>query len=213
MELCLNFDLKLPAGESGEYNLIRNVYLPGTKLAVIPNNFQSMLMGNTFKEVYIENDFVLYDLFRGNERVMTNSPLEMYKLYIPYLRAKGNVFIGGYGMGVLSRLMCMKGEVENVTALEISEDIIKLCGAQDEKLELLQYDLFEYLRKEDMSKFDYIFIDIHISGDKFYPECLIPTRTFLLENYPTVSFDFWQEDMLKMNHLRIHKKDYLVNGY
>lgn len=200
-QLYLDLAIDLEDGVSGQYELRSFENQPGTKLSVIPKNYQSLLLGHTPKDVVLEKPYRQYEIMKGNERVMTNLPWEMYKLFHPYLKSNGKILIGGYGMGLLTRLICEKESVEYVVSIEYSKDILNLCPFEHPKLELLEMDFFDYLHNEDLNNFDYIFVDIYVWGDEYYQNVLIPTRNYLLENYPNVRFDFWQEDLLKINYL------------
>ncbi len=209
IDKCLQLNLNLKDGISGEYKLSSCVYEKGTKYAIVPNDLQSAIMGDSYKVINLENSFRYYDLFKGNERLMTGDGIEMYEQYVPYLRAKGRVLIGGLGLGYIARLMCDKYNVEKVTVIEFSSDVIKLCGFKHDKLELINNDFYDYIRKENLNSFNYIYIDTYTAGDEIYPEIIIPTRRFLLSNYPTIPFDFWQDDKLKIKYLLDNK---LINA-
>jgi hypothetical protein len=43
-------------------------------------------------------------------------------------------------------------------------------------------------------------VDAYTSEGNVYEEIIIPTKKFILANYPTITIDFWQEDQLKINY-------------
>ncbi len=205
LEMSLKLDLGLDDGISGDYQLISMLYEKGTRITVIPDNYQSFLMGDEYKEIILENSFRYYDLLNKNQRIMCSSPAIMYEQYLPYIEAKGNVLLGGLGLGIIPLLMCKKEIVHKVTVVELSSDVIKLCGRENEKLEIINADFYNYLRTQDLSIYDYIYMDAYTSEGNVYADIIIPTRKFLLENYPTIPFDFWEEDEWKINYVLKYK--------
>lgn len=195
-------NLNLESGSSGDYKLCKHNYNAGTKFTLIPENHFSLLAGYKPKEIIIENNYVYYDLFFKNQRIMSSSPDILFTQYIPYVRAKGNILLGGFGLGILAKMLCMKNNVNRVTAVEFSGDIINLCRFNHEKLELIEADFYSFIKDNDLSVYDYIYIDTFTTiNEVIYPEIIIPLKNFLLENYPTIPFDFWQEDEFKAKFL------------
>ena len=206
LELILSFDLSLNEGTSGEYKLYRHVYRPGIKFPFIPANFQAQLLGYEFKEVTLKDDYIYYDLFKGNHRIINNSFSQLFTQYVPYVKAKGRVLLGGFGLGIFAKMLCLKENVESITSIEYSSDIIKLCGSHNKKLKLEEGDFYSYLKNSDISSYDYIFIDTFTDSNDYsvYPEIIIPLRKFLLENYPAIPFDFWSEEEFKAKYIIKH---------
>jgi hypothetical protein len=206
IDLFLNLDLNLKDNSVGEYKLESAVYKKGASLAFIPDNYQSFLMGHERKDIILKNDFRYYDLFKGNQRIMCSAPVIMYEQYLPFIKAKGKVLLGGLGLGIIPRLLCSKEIVDKITIVELSKEVIELCGFKNDKVEIVNDDIHKFLQKGNLNQFDYIYIDAYTSDCNAYEQIVIPTGKFLLENYPTVAFDFWQEDQLKIEYLISSKK-------
>lgn len=202
LKLSMNVEFNFKKTKSGNCSIETTDYPAGSKLAVIPSNYESYLKGLSYKVIQLEQPFTCYNLYDGDEIIMLNSGIEIYNQYIPYLKAKGNVLIGGLGLGLLSRLLCEKEGVSKVTSIEYNEDVITLCGFEHEKSEIIHGDFFAYIRNNDLTQFDYIYIDTHSNNDvNNYYEMIIPTKNYLLENYPTIPVDFWMEDQFKALYL------------
>jgi len=60
--------------------------------------------------------------------VMSDTPDEIDDFREPLNKAKGRCLINGLGLGVVANAMLMKPEVEHLTVIELSEDVIKLVG-------------------------------------------------------------------------------------
>jgi hypothetical protein len=132
-----SLNLGLQDGKRGDYKLDSFTYKKGTTLPIIPDNVQSLLMGDSPREIQLESDFMYYDLFKINQRIMCNSPAIMYEQYLPYIKSKGRVLLGGLGLGIIPRLICMKESVGRVVVVELSQEVIDLCGFTHKKLEMV----------------------------------------------------------------------------
>lgn len=200
--LCFSLDLNLHPGASGEYELRRMVYPKEQIMPIVPTTLQALLNGYEYRTVTMERDFSVYEIWRGNQCIMSNIGVELFPLYIPYQRARGNVLLGGLGVGFLAQMLCSKEQVKSVTAVEFSRDVIDLCKFSHEKINIIHDDFYTYLARQDLSQFDYIYFDTFSDGLDHYSSVVIPMRKFLLERYPAVPFDFWNEDMMKVEYLK-----------
>ncbi len=205
LDKCMLLELNLEDKTIGEYSLKSTVYGKGNKITLIPANYQSLLMGYKHTEKLLEHNFKYYDLLKGNLRIMCNSGAILFEQYLPYIKSKGNVLLGGLGLGVVPRLLCEKDIVEKVTVVELSSEVIELCGFQHPKLEIVNGDFYSYLKNYDLNLFDYVYTDAYTHEGNVYEEIVIPTRKFLLEKFPTVAFDFWEEDQMKVDYLLKNK--------
>lgn len=86
-------------------------------------------------------------LMRGQILVMSDTPDEMRDHYEPVRRASGHVLVNGLGLGMVVAAMLKKPEVERVTVVEISKDVIALTGPTlegDPRLEIVNASAFDY---------------------------------------------------------------------
>ena len=67
-------------------------------------------------------------LTRNGKVIMSDTPNEIRDLRWLVLNAKGNVLINGLGLGVALQACLEKPEVDHVTVIEISEDVISLVA-------------------------------------------------------------------------------------
>lgn len=200
LSFCCRYDPRLEPGRSGDFLLQRSVTPAGQTIALIPTSFQSAANGDPYRTVTLSHDFILYELIRGRQVVMSSAVIELYPLYQAYRRARGNVLLGGLGLGVLARLLCEKPEVTSVTAVELHGDIISLCGFRHEKMKILQGDFYTYVHSDPLEKYEYVFFDTFSEGEDLYGSVIIPMKRFFLETYPALRCDFWNEDHLKMEY-------------
>ena len=94
---CLDLDLDLQPGSSGEYTLHRVLYPKGSEMPIIPVSRQAELMGYAYRTIILEKEYRQYDLLRKNQCIMSSIGIEMFPLYLPFVRAEGNVLVGGLG--------------------------------------------------------------------------------------------------------------------
>ena len=97
--------------------------------------------------------------------IMSDTPDELHDLNFAVYKAKGKCLINGLGLGIITELILQKKEVEFVTVIEISKDVIKLVGnhllrnGYGCKLNIIHSDAFEYKPPKN-SKFGMVWHDI-----------------------------------------------------
>ena len=98
-------------------------------------------------------------LYKG-EVIMSNTPNEIGDHYPLFRNASGRVLINGLGLGMCIEMIIDK--VDHITAVEISEDIIKLVGLyykDNPKVEIVHTDAFEY-KPEKGIRFNAVWHDV-----------------------------------------------------
>jgi len=86
-------------------------------------------------------------LSNGRNVVMTNLPYEIQLCQEFIKRATGRVLINGLGLGMVLHAILQKPEVNNVTVIEKSQDVINLVAeafAHDPRVEIIHADALEY---------------------------------------------------------------------
>ena len=129
-------DVIVPNGQSGRWKVDE----------VEVDELQSM-MSARHGRVYFCPVGTYKRLTDGWNCVMSNTPMELRTNAEFVRRAKGHVHINGLGLGVVLLAVLMKPEVESVTVVEKSEDVIKLIApsfAHFDKLTIIQGDALAY---------------------------------------------------------------------
>jgi len=110
-------------------------------------------------------------LTRGGGCVMSDTPAELNDLEPLVKRAKGTVLIHGLGLGIATELCLLKPEVEHVTVIEQSPDVIglvapTLAARWKDRLAVFPGDAFKW-RSRRRLKYDVVWTDIwdNICGD------------------------------------------------
>ena len=132
---------------------------------------------------------------------MTLQPNEMVTTWPAIKAAKGRVLTYGLGLGYFAFHAAEKAEVESVTVVDLSPDVIDLFRTHilpqfphKEKITLIQSDAFAFADTRMEGNFDFVFGDIwHDAGDG----CELYLRMKEWEaRFPDIRFSFWLEDTL-----------------
>lgn len=127
--------------------------------------------------------FVLYN--NGDRWMVYNkdTDFEIKDMYSSYDLAYGDVLISGLGFGILALWLCAKPEVNSVTVVEMSEDVIKIFkdyNVVPEKLTIINDNMITY------------------NTDKEYD-------VLLLDHYERQTFDWRLKDIGKICSRIKHK--------
>jgi hypothetical protein len=112
-------------------------------------------------------------VFKNKITVMSDTPTEIFDHKEVIEKAKGKILINGLGLGLVIKACLDKPEVEHITVIEISPDVIKLVGQYysliyGDRLTIIQSDAFEYQPPEGV-RYDVVWHDIwnEISSDNW----------------------------------------------
>lgn len=85
-------------------------------------------------------------LMRGNTLVMSDTPAEMRDHYSAVQRAKGSCLLNGLGIGMVLKNILLKPEVEDVTVVEISQEVIDIISPhyQDSRVTFVCASAFDF---------------------------------------------------------------------
>ena len=100
-------------------------------------------------------------LMRGGETIMSNTPDEIRDSLHFIYRATGSILINGLGLGVVVKALLDKPEVTDITVIENSEDVLKLCAPSytDSRLTIIHGDAFAWEPPKG-KKYDAVWHDI-----------------------------------------------------
>lgn len=103
-------------------------------------------------------------LMRGGTLVMSDTPDELRDHAWAVANAKGDCLIHGLGLGVVTEACLRKPEVESVTVIEISEDVINLmepylADKWADKIKIIQDDAMNWQPKKG-TRFGMVWHDI-----------------------------------------------------
>ena len=112
----------LPKGESGNWRVEK--FSVSDEEAKHANAMSAFSFGS--RAYYVAGEFTR--LMRGQAVIMSDTRDEVRDHLSPIRAAKGQCLIGGLGIGVVTNGCLLKPEVEHVTVIELSEDVIKLVS-------------------------------------------------------------------------------------
>lgn len=88
---------------------------------------------------------------KDGETVMTDTLVELSKHLEAAMRARGKVLVTGLGLGCVLRMLQANPNVEQITLVEISQDVIDLVWpyTSHDRVELIHADAGNFLSKTD----------------------------------------------------------------
>lgn len=133
---------------------------------------------------------------------MTLQPNEMATTAPAVRAAKGRVVTFGLGLGYFAYHASEKADVESVTVVDISRDVIELFQERilpqfphREKIHLVCEDAFSFADTKLAGNFDFVFADIwHDAGDG--KELYLRMREYE-KKCPDTTFTYWLEDTIR----------------
>jgi hypothetical protein len=153
----------IPKGESGlwkitKYGLSKEIDVPDSrgKRWTIPAGFYTCLTCFTEATLHLGT----------GELVMHDVPYELKKHLIFARRAYGHVLITGLGLGCIARACLANPNVQRVTVIEKSSDVLKLVAQYmpTARLHIVQADATEWV-KENGAGFDCAWHDLWVADD------------------------------------------------
>lgn len=138
--------VNVPEGESGPWKVSRMTV--SEKDADWANLRAAISMGGRGAHRTIKPG-IYTSLTRGGTMVMSDVPAEKNDHYKVISEATGRVIICGLGLGWVIEVISQKPEVEHITVIEISQDVINLVGAHykaklGDRLTIINADAYEW---------------------------------------------------------------------
>ena len=130
-----------------------------------------MIINEDFSEIpplgFFTEGFRFPAILEGGNEWMTLTPVDLDTCEEAVEAARGRVVTFGLGLGYYAYMASEKDEVESVTVVELSEDVIRLFKTHilpkmpnGHKIKIVNCDAFEYAEKTmPMEKFDLAFVD------------------------------------------------------
>lgn len=193
--------LKIPEGKVGECE-IRKFTTPAGQ-GVPLNSHRNRIFGaqggdNTVTWPY---DTIWTELVQEGARWMTDLPVEQRQHDELLIGVRGNVLVGGLGLGYAATYLCARKSVKSVTVVEISPEVVELVARHvadpDRKLRVVTADLFDYLKTYEGKPFTNAFYDIWRSdGEYTFFYTVVPLHD-LSKTKVTNRPICWQEDVMR----------------
>ena len=209
-------NIKIPSVKDGRWEL-RTEYYPPYR-AVICGDID---IKEDFTEIpplaFFEERFDFPAVLEDGNEWMTLTPVDLDTCDEAIDAAHGKVITFGLGLGYYAYMVSEKHEVESITVVEKSEDVIKLFKTHilpqfknGHKIKIVCEDAFEYAKhKMPLEDYDYAFVDIWRDASDGAP---IYEKMKPLEKLsPKTEFSYWIENFL-ISRLRAFKFEKLYDS-
>ena len=165
-----------------------------------------MILKPDFREIqrigFFDSDFSYPAVMEDGHEWMAIKPNETATITFAVNAAHGRVATFGLGMGYYPYLVHLKPDVESITIIERSADVIELFKMHvlpqfdhPEKVRIVQADAFEYAAKQmPAERFDYAFADTWRDVSDGLPMYLRMKKLERLN--PATEFSYWVEESL-----------------
>ena len=209
-------NIKIPEVKKGKWELKREKY-PAYR-GVIAND---MMLYDNFREVpplgFFKEEFEFPAVLEDGNEWMTLTPVDLDTSDDAIERAHGKVVTFGLGLGYYTYMVSEKDNVDSITVVEKSKDVIALFEeyilpqfTHPEKVRIVNADAFEYAECEmPKEKFDVAFVDTWRDASDGAPMYVKMKRLEHLS--PDTEFIYWIENFL-ISRLRAMKFAEIEDG-
>lgn len=145
----------LKEGQVGKFELVKTIIPAGTVMHVYSRHAGKITKGK------YGFDYPAVILKEDGHSLMSDTQLEIESVVGAAEAARGDVLIGGLGIGLLPTLIKTKATVESVDIIELHQEVIDLVFLQvaTAKMRAICGNIFHYLDTTDR-RYDFIHIDI-----------------------------------------------------
>lgn len=192
-----NSVLDIPKGKVGKWEIKRKVVKPGETLTIVSMR-DAIFSGKKSQEVLVSMPLTIHQLFENGNLWMSDSPQEqeLHKDIVD--KCKGDVLIGGLGLGYIASMLDQKNDVNSITVVELEKDVIGLVWKhlKLKKAKIVQADLFDYL-KYTKDKFSWAYYDIWApTGEDILYTHIRPLKTLSKGKVPFKHILCWAEETM-----------------
>lgn len=194
-------NIKLDEIKDGSWEIKKESYLPYRGVIC-----HDMMLCDGYREVpplgFFTEEFSFPAILENGNEWMTLTPVDLDTCEDAINEAHGRVVTFGLGLGYFAYMAAMKEEVESVTVVELSPDVIRLFEGHilpqmpcRDKIKIVNLDAFKYA-EEIMPKkdFDLAFVDTWRDASDGAP---MYRRMKALEHLsPGTRFMYWIENFL-----------------
>ena len=194
-------NIKIPADVRGKWEFKEEFLAPFEPF--VCRDFKVLPDGRMLPQIaFFTEKYPFPAVLENGREWMTLQPNEMVTTWPAIGKAKGRVLTFGMGLGYFTYHAAMKSEVESVTVVDISGEVLDLFRTHilpqipcKDKIKLVQKDAYAFAEEDMAGNFDFVFADIwHDAGDGREPYLKMKEYE---TRFPDIEFDFWLEDTIK----------------
>ncbi len=187
--------------KSGKYAFEENYYAPYECFVYD----QTRSRGENYAELtpigYFKSKFPYRVMTENNSVWMSITPYEINTMKKSLEKAKGKVLTFGLGLGYYAYMASLKEDVESVTIVENSSQVISLFTKEQllsqfpnpKKINIIKGDAFIQMKSAD--DYDYVFVDIYHAAEDALPLYIRFKEIEKKKNIKT-PVDYWIEDSI-----------------
>src|SRR3989338_4875287 len=162
-ELPFVSPLKLSPARSGRFKITRRYVKHGKQVTLLDLKTSEYLNIPPMVAVCPEG-LVIQSLRKEDERLhwtlSSDTPFDITTQWLDFRHVRGDVLVGGLGIGMAPSYMLSMPQVKSITVVELEQDVIDLVGTHlDPRIKIVRADLFNYLAS-GTAHFDTAYIDI-----------------------------------------------------
>lgn len=194
-------NIKIPEDVRGKWAFKKEFLAPYEPF--VCRDFKVLPDGRMLPQIaFFKEKYPFPAVLENGREWMTLQPNEMVTTWPAIEKARGRVLTFGMGLGYFTYHAAQKPEVESVTVVDISEDVLDLFRTHilpqfpnKEKIRLVCKDAYAFAEEDMAGNFDFVFADIwHDAGDGREPYLKMKQYE---QRFPDIRFDFWLEDTIK----------------
>lgn len=200
---------------------VKHRIVPAGEAMTVVSQRNALFLGLPYCKLTCPHDVLLRELVDTEHGSwMSDCPQEVAQMIEPLNRARGNILVGGLGLGVYPWLAARRRNVKSITVVE--RDPLIIAAVADgirtrygkaratEKIRIKEGDIYEYAKAVHPRDFDYAFLDTWQStGEWAWVNEVVPLRRALARKIPVI--DCWQEREMQ-GQFRLHVNLWLRTG-
>lgn len=195
-------DIHFNDARDGRYFLTNTAYQAGE---ILQYDFPEIHDGFLVPKIgYYQKEVSFPAIYEGDIPWMSVIPSEIYSMKKPIEEAHGNLLILGLGLGYYLYMTALKEEVDEITVVESSSEVIHLFNENilpqfspqiRDHISIVQSDAYAYLDHVQPQQYDYVFADIW-EGQEDGHEAYLRLKPYESRLAGT-QFAYWIEDYIR----------------
>jgi hypothetical protein len=195
----------LPEQANGKFRVVREVKHRGSRLPVVSLR-NSVTMGIPRASIVLDRDIVIHRLVElytdGSQRGMwmTTLPQEIEQATRQLERARGQVLVGGLGLGLATAILLKNKKVQHVAVVEKSREVIDMVKPYlsmiwPRRFTIHNEDLRVFLKRTPKTTYDFAFYDTWCSTQQWVlTNHVWPLRRASQGIVDQANIECWNED-------------------
>ena len=188
--------IDLPEGSSGNMTITHKIVTGSTPIISLREWYTRGMKGRPCS-AQLDNPLRYHELSEAGVGVwMTDLPSELNQAYeaLHAMPPRGRVLVGGLGLGILPKLLTLQAQVDQVTVVERSPDVIRLC-ADRANYHVVRSDIADYLRI--CTQFDCYYLDTwQGTNESCWWDQVIPLRRVIANRFGRKPVWCWAENIM-----------------